>query len=91
MLRGDRIQRLRIEQQALVAAELPRLPQRFSAARMAVQGESIYVAGRGADGSAQWLQRLLGDAEAPWKPLAAWPGAGQPAALVAQTGALFSA
>ncbi len=94
LLRGERIQRLHLEKdekEALLASYLPSLPQRLSAAHMAVQGDAIYVAGRAADGVAWLYQASLADAntDTGWTPLPAWPGPGQPSSLVAQTGALF--
>jgi len=85
------IQRLSIERDALRAAKFAALPQPLADARMAKLGDALYVAGLAADGTPTLLQRSLADADAAWKPLAGWPGAGRPQALVGQTGALWLA
>lgn len=86
-----KIRLLSIERDTLRAADFAVLPQPLADARMAKLGDAVYVAGLAADGTPALLQRSLVDGEAAWKPLAGWPGAGRPQALVAQTGALWLA
>ncbi len=68
---------------------LPPLPIALSSLRATLSGDSLFVAGLAADGSAQLLQRPLADEAAAWTSLPGWPGAAAPRSLVAQTRALF--
>lgn len=81
--------RLRLSGDQLVSQALAPLPEPLSQAQATVLAGAVYVAGLAADSRAQ-LYKLDPAADRPaWKALAAWPGGGQPVALVGQTHALF--
>lgn len=81
------VERLRLMPGRLQAEPLPPLPVPLAGARATLLNGVLYLVGRQPDGQASLLQYKPG-AEG-WTHLAAWPGAGEPSALVGQTSALF--
>lgn len=67
------------------------LPQPLRQARATLLADGLLVAGLSADGQPQLLRLRHAQADAAWEALPAWPGGGQPLAMVGQTGALFLA
>lgn len=74
----------------LLFTPLAPLPQPLGHAQIAVLDGQIYLTGRSSDGRSQFYQLNPAAAAAMvWKSLEAWPGAGEPVALVGQAKALF--
>jgi SSS family transporter len=73
----------------LASHALPPLPEPLARTQATRLGDVIYVAGLTAGGQARLLSLDPAEANPAWKPLPAWPGAGEPLALVGQTNALF--
>ncbi|WP_238394572.1 sodium:solute symporter [Pseudoxanthomonas wuyuanensis] len=87
--RLQRIERLSLGSDQLQAAAMAPLPEMLSDARLAAQGDTLYLAGLGKDGAPQLYRASISRPDAAWQTLLAWPGDGVPVALVAQTSALY--
>lgn len=85
---AERIVRLAIANDALVAHSLPALPAPLRTAQAAFAGDKLWVAGVGADGAPR-LFKLSLTAPGGWTAQPAWPGGGAPVALGAQNKGLF--
>jgi len=85
-----RVDRLAFNGQSLQAQTLPRLPNALQQACAALSGNVLYVAGLAA-GRPTLLRIDVDTATAAWEAIPAWPGSGEPVALVAQGGSLYLA
>ena len=92
--RVDSVERIVLRDGRLLAQPLPALPFPLASARAALLGDTLVVAGLANDGRARAFERPQASAStsAPtaWRERPAWPGAGTPRALIAQTSALFA-
>lgn len=85
---ADRIVRLTVANDGLVAQPLPALPVPLRAAQAAVGGDSIWLAGLSPDGAAR-LYKTSFSAPGRWTAQVAWPGGAAPVALGAQNKGVF--
>ncbi len=88
--RVDNIERVVLRDGRLLAQTLPPLPQPLASARAALLGDTLVVAGLMSDGKAGAFEMAHANAPTVWRERSAWPGAGAPRALIAQTSALFA-
>lgn len=86
---ADRIVRLAVANGSLAALPLSALPEPLRAAQAAVAGDTLWVAGLGADGAARLFRHSL-SASGRWIAQPAWPGGGAPVALGAQNKGVFA-
>ncbi|HEY0624569.1 sodium:solute symporter [Sphingomonas sp.] len=85
---AERIVRLAVANDGLVAHPLPALPLPLRAAQTAVAGDSLWVAGLAPDGAARLFRHSF-STSGRWTAQPAWPGGGSPAALGAQNKGVF--
>jgi solute:Na+ symporter, SSS family len=84
-----RVDRLVFDNGEPVTRALPPLPVVLAQARVAIRGETLFVAGIDATGQSHLLQILPAAVSPQWLTYAGWPGGVAPSSLVAQTGAVF--
>ena len=86
---AERIDQLTVANGSVTTLSLPPLPMPLRAARAAVAGDTLWVAGLGPDGAARLFKRSF-SAPGRWTAQPAWPGGGAPAALGAQNKGVFA-
>ena len=86
--KAEQIVRLGIASDALTAHPLPALSEPLRAMQAAIAGDTLWVAGVDAGGTAR-LFRLSLSAPGRWVVQSAWPGTGSPIALGAQNKGVF--
>lgn len=87
---SDRLQQVRLQNNALVQGETIKLPLALSHAHATSLNDALYVAGNDATGVTRLYRRVTTATEGSWQPQAAWAQAGTPSALQAQKGALYA-
>ncbi len=81
--------RLHLSGDGLESRPLPALPEPLRQVQSTVLSGAVYLAGLAADGRAKVYTLDPGAGLPAWRDLGAWPGGGDPVALVGQTNALF--